>query len=161
MQTFKYAVLDDHLKTHKVKSLGSQFNLTFNAQSIYDELKKHALCSTAAQISGDTLLQYITTARFPGNWCGTTYAFVLHWKEQVLKYEKLELEAFPPKQKRRMLQNAVTDGTELAYVKQIGDQDITRGNALLAYNGYNCWHVPPTTRRSHSQVNRSVLYTQP
>jgi hypothetical protein len=52
-----------------------------------------------------------------------------------MKYEKLELEAFPPKQKLRMLQNAVGDATELAYVKQIGDQDIARGNQPLAYDG--------------------------
>jgi hypothetical protein len=35
-----------------------------------------------------------------------------------------------------MLQNAVGDATELAYVKQIGDQDIARGNPPLAYDGY-------------------------
>jgi hypothetical protein len=136
MQTFMYAVLEDHLKTDKGKSLVSQFESTRDAQSIYRELKKHALSSTAAQLSGDTLLQYITTTRFPGSWRGTAYAFVLHWKEQVMKYEKLELEAFPPKQKLRMLQNAVGDATELAYVKQIGDQDIARGHPALAYDGY-------------------------
>jgi hypothetical protein len=41
-----------------------------------------------------------------------------------MRYERLELEDFPPKQKLRMLQNSVGDVTELAYVKQIGDQDI-------------------------------------
>jgi hypothetical protein len=101
MQTFMYAVLEDHLKTDKGKSLASQ--------SIYRELKKHALSSTTAQLSGDTLLQYITMACFPGSWRGTSYGFVLHWKEQVMKYEKLELEPFGDKQKLRMLQNAVGD----------------------------------------------------
>jgi hypothetical protein len=99
-------------------------------------LKKHAKSSTAAQLSGDSLLQYITTARFPGSWRGTSYAFVLHWKEQVAQYEKLELESFPPKQKLRMLQNSVGDVTELAYVKQIGDQDIARGNPPLDVDSY-------------------------
>jgi hypothetical protein len=89
----------------------SQFEATRDAQSIYKELKKHALRSTAAQLSGDTLLQYITTTRLPGNWRGTAYGFALHWKEQVMRYEKLELEAFPPKQRLRMLQNAVGDVT--------------------------------------------------
>jgi hypothetical protein len=103
------------------------------AQSIYKELKKHALSSTAAQLSGDTLLQYITTTRFPGNWRGTAYGFALHWKEQVMKYEKLELEDFPPEQKLRMLQNAVGDVTELAYVKQISDQDVAQGNQPLVH----------------------------
>ena len=135
-QTFMYAVLEEHLKTDKGKSLVSQFEATRDAQSIYKELKKHALSSTAAQLSGDTLLQYITTTRFPGNWRGTAYGFALHWKEQVMKYEKLELEDFPPKQKLRMLQNAVGDVTELAYVKQISDQDVALGNQPLAYEGY-------------------------
>jgi hypothetical protein len=136
MQTFMYAVLEDHLKTDKGKSLVSQFESSRDAQSIYRELKKHALSSTAAQLSGDTLLQYITTTRFPGNWRGTSYAFVLHWKEQIMKDEKLELEAFPPKQKLCMLQNGVGDVSELEYVKQISDQDIARGNPPLTYDGY-------------------------
>jgi hypothetical protein len=50
-----------------------------------------------------------------------------------MKYEKLELEDFPPKQKSRMLQS-VGDVTELAYVKQISDQDVARGNQPLAYD---------------------------
>jgi hypothetical protein len=49
---------------------------------------------------------------------------VLHWKEQVMKYEKLVLEDFPPRQKLHLIQNAVGEVTELAFVKQIGDQDI-------------------------------------
>ena len=136
MQTFMYAVLEDHLKTDKGKSLVSHYETTRDAQSIYRELKKHALSSTAAQLSGDTLLQYITTARFPGSWRGTSYGFVLHWKEQVMKYEKLELEPFGDKQKLRMLQNAVGDVSELSYVKQLGDQDIARGLPPLTYPNY-------------------------
>jgi hypothetical protein len=81
IQTFMYAVLEEHLKTDKGKSLISQYESSQDTQSIYRELLKHAKSSTAAQISGDTLLQYITTARYPGNWRGTSYAFVLHWKE--------------------------------------------------------------------------------
>jgi hypothetical protein len=41
-----------------------------------------------------------------------------------MRHGRLELEAFPPEQKLRMLQNAVGDVTELAYVKPIVDQDI-------------------------------------
>jgi hypothetical protein len=92
MQTFMYAVFEEHLKTDKGKSLVSEYEDKQDAQSIYRELKKHAKSSTAAQISGDSLLKYITSARYPGNWRGTSYAFVLHWKEQVTQYEKLELE---------------------------------------------------------------------
>jgi hypothetical protein len=57
MQVFMYAVLEEHLKTDKGKSLVSEYETTHDAQSIYRQLKKHARSSTAAQISGDTLLQ--------------------------------------------------------------------------------------------------------
>jgi hypothetical protein len=60
----------------------------------------------------------------------------LHWKEQIRKYEKLELEAFPPKQKIRLVQKTVGDVAELSYIKQIGDQDVTRGYHPLTYESY-------------------------
>ena len=53
-----------------------------------------------------------------------------------MRYEKLELDRFPPKQKLRMLQNAVGDVTELGYVKQIADLDIARGKPPLSYDSY-------------------------
>jgi hypothetical protein len=53
-----------------------------------------------------------------------------------MRYEKFELERFPPKQKLRMLQNAVGDVMEFAYIKQIGDQDIARGHPPLSYDSY-------------------------
>jgi hypothetical protein len=136
MQTFMYAVLQERLKTDKGKSLVSKFDATCDAQSNYRELMKHASSSTAAQLSGVTLLQYITTPRYPGTWRGTSHAFLLHWKEQIMKYEKLELEAFPPMQKLRLLQNAVGDVAELSYIKQIGDQDVARGYQPLTYESY-------------------------
>jgi hypothetical protein len=57
IQTFMYAVLEEHLKTDKGKSFVSQFESDLDAQSIYRKLKKYAKSSTAAQISGDSLLQ--------------------------------------------------------------------------------------------------------
>jgi hypothetical protein len=78
MQTFMYAVKADHLKTDKGKALVSQYEGTRDAQSIYWELVKHALASTSAWLPGDDLLSYITTARYPDNWRGTAFAFVLH-----------------------------------------------------------------------------------
>ena len=136
MQTFMYAVFEEHLKTDTGKSLVSRYEHAHDAQSIYKELKKHAKSSTAAQLSGDTLLKYITSARYPGNWRGTSYAFVLHWKEQVAQYEKLELEDVPPKQKLRMLQNTVGDVADLANVKQLSDQVVARGGSSLDFEGY-------------------------
>jgi hypothetical protein len=79
------------------------------------------------------LLKYITSARFPGNWCGRVYSFVLHWKEQVSYYEKLELEYIPSKQKLSMLKNTLADVTDLQRVKRIEDQNIARGKAPLGW----------------------------
>jgi hypothetical protein len=53
---------------------------------------------------------------------------VLHWKEQVLNYEKLELEPLGAKKKLRKLQDAVSDVSKLSRVKQLGDQDIAHEN---------------------------------
>jgi hypothetical protein len=87
-------------------------------------------------LAGDILLKYIASACFPGNWRGTSYEFVFHWKEQVAHYEKLEMEAFPPKQKLcMMLQNTVGDVTDLTNVKQLGDQIIAHGPSL-DFEGY-------------------------
>ena len=51
-----------------------------------------------------------------------------------MKYKRLELEEFLPKQKLRLLQNSV--GEVAAYVKQIGDNDVDRGNRPLVYETY-------------------------
>jgi hypothetical protein len=83
MQFFMYSVFEEKLKSDKGMSLVQDYEDTCDAQALYTALKRHAKQSTAAHISGDTLLKYITSARIPGNWRGTAYSFVLHWKEQV------------------------------------------------------------------------------
>jgi hypothetical protein len=80
MQIFMYAVFEKKVKTDKGMSLVSAYNSTRDAQAFYLVLTKHTKSATAAQLSGDTLLKYITSARYPGSWRGTSYAFVLHWK---------------------------------------------------------------------------------
>jgi hypothetical protein len=137
MQIFMYAVMAEHLKMDKGKSLVSQYEKDHDAQSIYHDLKKHALGSTSAWLSGEALLKYINTARYPGTWCVTASAFMLHWKEQVKQYETLEVEDFPPKQKLHMIQNAIGDVTELAHVKQLADLGVANGNKALTYDSYS------------------------
>jgi hypothetical protein len=56
MQVFMYAVFEDKLKTDKGKSLVSNYETTRDARRIYKELTTHATSSTAAQLSGDSLL---------------------------------------------------------------------------------------------------------
>jgi hypothetical protein len=95
------------------------------------------LGSTSAWLSGDALLKYITTARYPGTLRGTVPAIVLHWKEQVKRYETLEVEDFPPKQKLHMIQNAIGDMTELVHVKQLADLGVATGDKALTYDSYS------------------------
>jgi hypothetical protein len=114
MQIFMYAVMEENLKTDKGKSLVSKYKVDNDAQSIYGELKKHGTSSTAAWLAGDTLMKYIINAKYPREWRGTSFGFVLHWQEQLAKYEELDLEITPPKQKLRMLQNAEGDVEALA-----------------------------------------------
>jgi hypothetical protein len=134
MLIFMYGVMAEHLKTDKGKSLVSQYEKDHDSQSIYCDLKKHALGYISAWLSGDALLKYITSARYPGNWLGTASAFVLHWKEHVKRYETLEVEDFPPKQKLCMIQNAIGDVTELAHVKQLADLGGANGNTPFTYD---------------------------
>jgi hypothetical protein len=94
------------------------------------------MSSTAAWLAGDTLMKYIINARYPGEWRGTLFGFVLHWQEQLAKYEELDLEVTPPKQKLRMLQNAEGDVEALAQVKLMNDHDIARGHPPLTYERY-------------------------
>jgi hypothetical protein len=124
-----YSVFEEKLKSDKGKSLVQDYEDTRNTQALYTALKLHATQSTAAHISGDTMLKYITSARFTGDWRGTAYSFILHWKEQVSYYKKLVLEDIPPKQKLRIVKNTVEDVTDLQSVKRIEDQTIARGKA--------------------------------
>jgi hypothetical protein len=74
--TFMYAVLEDHLKTNREKSLVCQFKSTVDPQGIYRELKKLALRFNAAQLSADTMLDDIKKTRFTENWFGKANDFV-------------------------------------------------------------------------------------
>jgi hypothetical protein len=53
-----------------------------------------------------------------------------------MKYEKLELETFPSKQKLRLLHNTVGDVAEFLYIKQIEDQDVAPQYQPLTYESY-------------------------
>jgi hypothetical protein len=57
-----YAVFEEKLNSDKVKSLVSSYGSKKDAHSIYKELTIHAKSSIAAQLSGDILFKYITSA---------------------------------------------------------------------------------------------------
>jgi hypothetical protein len=78
MQIFMYAVMEEHLKMDKGKLLVNKYEVDNDAQSIYRELKQHGTSSTAAWLAGDTLMKYIISAKYPGEWRGTSFGFALH-----------------------------------------------------------------------------------
>jgi hypothetical protein len=82
------------------------------------------------------LLNYITCAQHSGNWRVTSYAFVLHWKEQVMHCKKLELDNLPSNQKLRILQNTVCEVADLSNVIQLSAQVVARGGTHLGFKEY-------------------------
>jgi hypothetical protein len=91
-------------------------------------------------------------AWYPGN-----------WKEQVKQYETLEVEYFPPKQKLRMIPNAIGDVTELAHVKLLAVLGVANGNTPLTYNSYLALLIEACatfdTRRELSGKQKRSVYT--
>ena len=77
-QKFIYSVFDEYLQTDTGKSLVRTYEVTYNAQQIYTELKAHATTSTQATIDTDELLSYLTSTKLDKNqWRGTHHAFIL------------------------------------------------------------------------------------
>jgi hypothetical protein len=81
-------------------------------------------------------MKYIINAKYPAEWRGTSFRFVLHWQDQLATYKELDLEITPSKQKLCMLQNAVGDVEALARVKLMNDHDVARGHPPLTYEKY-------------------------
>ena len=89
-QKYMYAVFEKTLLTDKGKALVRAHQRKYDAQSVYKELSEYALKSTKATMDASSVFTYITTARLgDGNWKGTTHAFILHWQDQVRKYQTL------------------------------------------------------------------------
>ena len=104
-----YAVFEKILLTDKGKALVRLHQQSFDAQKIYKELSDYAMKSTKATTDASSLLSYITTSNpADGKWKGTTYAFILHWQNQVHKYHDLApLQTLNDDLQCTLLQNAV------------------------------------------------------
>ena len=137
-QKYMYAVFEKTLLTDKGKALVRQYQLRFNAQQIYKELKEYALQSTKATMDASSLLSYITTVKLgDGKWKGTTHAFILHWQDQIRKYHDLNhLQMLPHQLQRTMLENAVDANTDLRAVKAQAEQHKTHSGVELTYEQY-------------------------
>lgn len=109
-QKYMYAVFERTLLSDKGKALVREHTGDFNAQAVYKELCTYALKSTKATLDSSTMLTYITSSRLgDGTWKSGTHAYLLHWQDQVRKYEAIipTSDHFAPGQKRTMLENAV------------------------------------------------------
>jgi hypothetical protein len=123
------------------KALVRQYESTYDAQKVYAGLITNASKSTkAAMDSTDLLSYYITSVQLGhGTWKGTTHAFILHWENQLRKYEQMNppTDHFSDGQKRTMLENTVGKVTELRAVKAQADQHKVHSGAKLSYDQYS------------------------
>ena len=138
-QKFIYSVFDECLLTDMGKALVRWYESTFDAQKIYEELEKDATTSTQATIDTTELLTYLTSTKLGKTpWNGTYHAFILHWCEQLRKYEGLidKTDHFTANVKMIMLQNAVSHIPRLHSVKTQAAHDIAHGKPPLSYINY-------------------------
>ena len=85
-----FSVYTKTLQTDKGKFLVRGHEDDYDAQVIHKELIAHAQRSTRASVDASALLTYITSARLgKGSWKGSSESFIIHWQNQVRKYDKL------------------------------------------------------------------------
>ena len=153
-QKFIYSVFDDCLKTDVGKSLVRTYEATYNAQAIYKELKAHATESTQATLDTDELLTYITSTKLSkGQWRGTHHEFILHWCDQLRKYEGMinKADRFTDNVKMTMLQNAVSGVSALHQVKTQAAHDVAHGKTPLNYTNYRILLLSAATIEDEKQ----------
>jgi hypothetical protein len=179
-QQYMFAIFLNVLKTDEGQSLARDPNNFGDAQTIFRKLCDYAETSTRAVHTTEDLMTYLTSYKID-KWTGTTYSFILHWREQVRIYHTLVEDAedrYSPRMQQRMLQAAVATNPALKSIESTGNiinqalrrrnpdgsTDLPKSNfeeyvTLLkaAAQTYDRQFVPPTsgTRRSnmHSTTN--------
>ncbi len=137
-----YAVSKRVLQIDKGKALVRSYELTADAQKIFNNLCQDALWSAHSLIDSSFLLSYITSVRIgDGHWNGALHSFILHWQQQFQLYKSLVDSSahFSPKQKMHMLQNAVHPMDELWQVKNQADQLQAFHGKVMSYESY--WNL--------------------
>ena len=138
-QKYMYAVFTKTLLTDKGKSLVREHEDEYNAQLVYSKLVDHAQRSTKASVESSQLLTYITSTRLgTGSWKGSCHSFILHWQNQIRKYEQLvpSADCFSDSIKRTMLENAVSSIQDLRAVKDQANQLQVRLGSAMKYDDY-------------------------
>ena len=134
-----YAVSTKTLKTDKGKSMVRIHADDYDAQSIHAEMYDYAQCSTKASVEASYLLTYITTSRLgTGAWKGSTESYIIHWQNQIRKYEQLvdANDCFSDAVKGTMLKNSVHSVDDLWVVKAQADQFQVRMGSKITYEQY-------------------------
>ena len=120
---FMYNVFASNLLTTKGKELVRVYQNTYDAQSVYDELREYHRDSEKADGDKSTLLKFIMSSQLTADsWFGTHDDYIVHWKEQVRLYN--ELETVAPLQDHMLflfLSNAVSLQPHLAAIKGTSD----------------------------------------
>ena len=150
---FMYAVFAEVLLTDKEKSLVRSHELHWDAQKIHEELLAHAETSTKASVESAQILTYITTANLgDGTWRGSTEAFILHWQNQVRKYDSLVIygDRMSDSIKHTMLENAVSGIADLRAVKTQAAKFRAQLGTNLTYEQY-CTLVLSATQAYDAQ----------
>src|SRR6056300_1578149 len=91
---FIYNVFTTHILTSKGKELVRKYQSTYDAQSVYDELREYHRESEKADGDKSSHLEFIMTHRLTTDtWFGTHDEYITHWNEQVRLYNDLETAA--------------------------------------------------------------------
>ena len=138
-QRYMYAVWAKTLLTDKGKSLVRKHKKDYNAQQIHTDLLAHVQKSTKASVESSQLLTYITSTRLgTGSWRGSSHSFILHWQNQIRKYEQLvpDKDCFSNTIKRTMLENAVAAIQDLRTVKDQASQLQVCLGTPISYDEY-------------------------
>ena len=102
---FMYSVFIKTLKTDFAKSLVRRYQLTFDAQRIYEDLVEYYKTSVKADTTAAVILEYLTSVKLTADsWPNTHESFILHWLDQLRLYHELAPDqTMPEQQQRRML----------------------------------------------------------
>jgi len=137
---YKAAVFEKNVQTSMGRSIFRTYNDTSDAQSMYRDLLDHALRSTGATIDASKLLTYLTTIRLgDGKWKGTTKDFILHFQEQVQKYNEYvsKEDALSEALQKSLLENSVHPITDLRRIKEQATQiAAANGNTSSMTNAF-------------------------
>jgi hypothetical protein len=134
-----YAVFERILLSDKGKALVREHTIDYDAQKVFKDLSAYSLLSTKATLDSSSILTYITSSRLgDGTWKGDTHSYLLHWQDQVRKYESLiPIKAhFIDEQKLTMLENAVSGIPSLRQVQIQAAHDKVRTGNALTYDQY-------------------------